>query len=301
MKFKDYYATLGVARTATADEIRLAYRKAARKYHPDVSKEKNAEERFKEAQEAYEVLRDTDKRASYDQLGSNYRAGQSFRPPPGWEGRFGGGGGAGFSDLNGFSDFFSSRFGGAAGAGAGFGPAGRGGRRAAEAEQEIGEIEVSLEDVFRGTKRRLALQSEGRERTVELQVPAGVADGQALRIAGEAGRPAVRVRVRYLDHPFYSVAGRDVSIELPLSPWEAALGTKVEMPTLAGPVEMRIPAGAQSGQKLRLRGRGLPGSPAGDQLVMVRIVVPPAESPAAREAWERMRGELSFDARADWP
>jgi curved DNA-binding protein len=303
MKFKDYYATLGVARTATADEIRLAYRKAARKYHPDVSKEKNAEERFKEAQEAYEVLRDTDKRASYDQLGSNYRAGQSFRPPPGWEGRFGGGGGAGFSDLNGFSDFFSSMFGGAAGAagGAGFGAGARGGRRQPETEQEIGEIEVSLEDVFRGTKRRLSLQSEGRERIVELQVPAGVADGQALRIAGEAGRPAVRVRVRYLAHPFYSVAGRDVSIELPVSPWEAALGTRVGMPTLAGPVELRVPAAAQSGQKLRLRGRGLPGSPPGDQLVILRIVIPPAESPAAREAYERMRDEFAFDARADWP
>jgi curved DNA-binding protein len=288
MKFKDYYATLGVARTASADEIRLAYRKAARKYHPDVSKEKNAEEKFKEVQEAYEVLKDADKRASYDQLGSNYRAGQSFRPPPGWEGRFGGGAGggsAGFSDLNGFSDFFASMFGGAAG-----GAGARG-----------GEIEVSLEDVFRGTKRRLALQSEGRERIVELQVPAGVADGQALRIAGEAGRPAVRVRVRYLAHPFYTVSGRDVSIELPVSPWEAALGTRVEMPTLAGPVELRVPAGAQSGQKLRLRGRGLPGSPAGDQLVMIRIVIPPAESAAAREAYERMRDEFSFDARADWP
>jgi curved DNA-binding protein len=298
MKFKDYYATLGVARTATADEIRLAYRKAARKYHPDVSKEKNAEEKFKEAQEAYEVLRDADKRASYDQLGSNYRAGQSFRPPPGWEGRSGGG--AGFSDLNGFSDFFASMFGGAAG-GAGFGAGGRGGRQGQGAEQEIGEIEVSLEDVFRGTRRRLALQSDGRERTVELQVPAGVADGQALRIAGEAGRPAVRVRVRYLAHPFYGVTGRDVSIELPLSPWEAALGTKVEVPTLAGAVDLRIPAGAQSGQKLRLRGRGLPGTPPGDQLVIVRIVVPPAESPAARAAYERMREEFSFDARADWP
>ena len=296
MKYKDYYATLGVARTATPDEIRLAYRKAARKFHPDVSKEKNAEERFKEVQEAYEVLKDADKRASYDQLGSNYRAGQQFRPPPGWEGRFGGGGGGGgpgFTDLGGFSDFFSSMF----GAGAGAAP----GRRQPAAEQDVGEIEVSLEDVFRGTRRRIALLSEGRERVVDLQVPAGVADGQALRIAGEAGRPGVRVRVRYLSHPFFAVAGRDLTLELPLSPWEAALGARVEVPTLAGPVDLRIPEGAQSGQKLRLRSRGLPGSPPGDQLVMIRIVVPPADTPAAREAWERLREGFSFDARADWP
>ena len=296
MKYKDYYATLGVARTATPDEIRLAYRKAARKFHPDVSKEKNAEERFKEAQEAYEVLKDADKRASYDQLGSNYRAGQQFRPPPGWEGRFGAGGGAGgpaFTDLGGFSDFFASMFGAGAGAASG--------RRQPAAEQEVGEIEVSLEDVFRGTRRRIALQSEGRERVVDLQVPAGVAAGQALRIAGEAGRPGVRVRVRYLSHPFFAVAGRDLTLELPLSPWEAALGARVEVPTLAGPVDLRIPEGAQSGQKLRLRGRGLPGSPPGDQLVMIRIVVPPADTPAAREAWERLRDGFNFDARADWP
>lgn len=299
MKYKDYYATLGVARTASADEIRLAYRKAARKYHPDVSKEKNAEERFKEVQEAYEVLKDADKRASYDQLGSNYRAGQQFRPPPGWEGRFGGGtgaGGPGFADLGGFSDFFASMFGAAAG-----GAGAAHGRRQAEAEQEVGEIEVSLEDVFRGTRRRVSLQSEGRERVVDLQVPVGIGDGQALRIAGEAGRPGVRVRVRYLSHPFFTVEGRDLTLELPLSPWEAALGTRVEVPTLAGPVDLRIPAGAQSGQKLRLRGRGLPGSPPGDQLVVVRIVVPPAETPEDRERWERLRDGFSFDARADWP
>ncbi len=296
MKFKDYYETLGVARTASVDEVRHAYRKLARKYHPDVSREKNAEEKFKEVQEAYEVLKDSEKRASYDQLGRNYRAGQQFRPPPGWEGRFGGGGaGQGFSDLHGFSDFFSTMF-GAAGAGG----AGRG-RPRPEAEAEAGPLDVSLEDVFTGTRRRVTLQEQGRERTVEVQIPAGVADGQALRIAGEGGRPGVLVRIKYQAHPLYSVHGRDVSIELPLAPWEAALGAKIEVPTLGGKVDLRIPAGAQSGQKLRLRGRGLPGKSAGDQLVVVRIVTPAAESAVAKAAYERMRQEFDFDARAGWP
>jgi curved DNA-binding protein len=288
MKFKDYYETLGVARAAGADEIKLAYRKLARKYHPDVSREKNAEEKFKEVQEAYEVLKDTEKRASYDQLGRNYRDGQQFRPPPGWEGRFGGGAGAQFTDLNGFSDFFSSLFG-----------ASRGRQR--EAEAEAGQLEISLEEAFAGTRRRVSLQEQGRARTIDVQIPAGVADGQALRIAGEPGRPGILVRVRYLAHPFYSVQGRDVIIELPLAPWEAALGTRVEVPTLGGKVDLRVPAGAQSGQKLRLRARGLPGKPAGDQLVQLAIVTPPAQTDAAREAYERMRRDLDFDARADWP
>ena len=299
MKFKDYYETLGVTRAADADEIKLAYRKLARKYHPDVSKEKNAEEKFKEVQEAYEVLKDTEKRASYDQLGRNYRAGQQFRAPPGWEGQFGAGGGAGggaaFTDLNGFSDFFASMFGAAAGGGA----ARR--HRDSEAETEAGQLEISLEDAFRGARRRVSLHEQGRERTIDVQIPAGIADGQAMRIAGEAGRAGILVRIKYLSHPYYSVQGKDVLIELPLAPWEAALGAKVEVPTLGGKVDLRIPPGAQSGQKLRLRGRGLPGKPAGDQLVEIRIVTPAAENPKAREAYERMRKEFAFDARADWP
>jgi curved DNA-binding protein len=301
MKYKDYYQTLGVSRGANADEVKLAYRKLARKYHPDVSKEKNAEEKFKEVQEAYEVLKDADKRASYDQLGRNYRAGQQFRPPPGWEGQFGEAGGAGggaqFTDLNGFSDFFSSLFGAAAGAAHG----GARQRHESEAEAEAGQLEISLEDAYRGTKRRVILNEQGHARTIDVQIPAGVADGQALRIAREAGRPGILVRIKYLSHPFYSVQGKDVSIELPLAPWEAALGAKVEVPTLGGKVDLRIPAGAQSGQKLRLKGRGLPGTPGGDQLVEIRIVAPAAQSAAAREAYERMRKELDFDARADWP
>ena len=297
MKFKDYYKTMGVERTANADEIKAAYRKLARKYHPDVSKEKNAEEKFKDVQEANEVLKDPEKRASYDQLGQNYRAGQQFRPPPGWEERFSSttGGGPAFHDINGFSDFFSSIFGSAPGVGAGRR------RREAEPEVEAGQIEISIEDAYRGTQRRINLHEQGHQRTVDVQIPAGIADGQAMRIAGESGRAGILVRIKYLSHPYYSVQGKDVTIELPLAPWEAALGATVEVPTLGGKVDLRIPAGAQSGQKLRLRGRGLPGKPAGDQMVEIRLVTPAAESQKAREAYEQMRKEFDFNARADWP
>jgi curved DNA-binding protein len=280
---------LGVARGADPEEIKRAYRKLARKYHPDVSKEKNAEARFKEVQEAYEVLRDTDKRASYDQLGRNYHSGQQFRPPPDWEQRFGGAGSQRFSDINGFSDFFSSLFGGAAGGGA-----------HAQSDTEAGQIEVSVEEAYAGTRRRISISEHGRARLVDVQIPAGVADGQSLRInAGVRGTLLLRIKLR--PHPVFSLQGRDVQVELPLAPWEAALGAKVAVPTLGGTVEVTIPAGAQAGQKLRLRGRGFPGAPAGDQLVVLKIVTPAAETPEAREAYERMRRDFKFNPRASWP
>jgi curved DNA-binding protein len=293
MQFKDYYDTLGVARSASAEEIKRAYRKLARKYHPDVSKERNAEARFKDVQEAYEVLKDPDKRAAYDQLGRDYRSGQQFRPPPDWEQRFGFSGGQHFSD--GFSDFFSSLFGG------GPGGAGPGHRGSAHSEADAGELEVSIEEAFAGTKRRVMLHENGRPRSVDVQIPAGITDGQALRIAGGAHRPALIIRVRLRPHPLYVLQGKDVQIELPLAPWEAALGAKVAVPTLGGTVELTVPAGAQTGQKLRLRGRGLPGVPRGDQLVSIKLVIPVAETSQAREAYERMKRDFKFDPRAGWP
>jgi curved DNA-binding protein len=293
MQYKDYYQILGVARTADADQLKRAYRKLARKYHPDVSKEKNAEERFKEVQEAYEVLRDPEKRAAYDHLGRDYRAGQQFRPPPDWAQRFGQGGGQRFSDLNGFSDFFSSLFGGAAAGG--FGAAG-----GPPPDVEAGSLDITLEEAFAGTKRRVTLNEAGRSRTLDVQIPPGVTEGQSLRIPGSGGRSLV-FRIKLLAHPLFSVQGRDVLIELPLAPWEAALGAKVPVPTLGGRVELTVPAGAQSGQKLRLRGRGFPGTPAGDQFVVVKLVTPAAHSAEAKEAYERMKRELSFDPRAGWP
>jgi curved DNA-binding protein len=288
MQYKDYYEILGVPRGADAEEVKRAYRKLARKYHPDVSKEKNAENKFKELQEAYEVLRDPEKRAAYDHLGRDYRTGQQFRPPPDWSQRFGHTGNSQrFSDLNGFSDFFSSLFGGAAG-----GPA---------PEADAGQLEVTVEEAFAGTKRRVMLNEGGRARYVDVQIPAGVGEGQSLRIAGAGGGSSLMFRVRLRPHPLYVPQGKDVQIELPLAPWEAALGARVAVPTLGGTVEVTVPAGAQSGQKFRLRGRGFPGTPSGDQIVSIKLVTPAAQSAQAKEAYERMKKEFNFDPRAGWP
>jgi curved DNA-binding protein len=292
MQYRDYYEILGVNRGADADEIKRAYRKLARKFHPDVSKEKNAEEKFKEVQEAYEVLRDTDKRSAYDQLGRDFRNGQQFRPPPDWSQRFGQGGGQRFSDLNGFSDFFSSLFGGGVGAG---------GVPTGHQEADAGHLDISVEEAFSGTKRRVTLQEQGRQRQVDVQIPAGVIEGQSMRIPGIGGRASLVFKVRLRPHHVYEVAAKDVHVELPLAPWEAALGAKVAVPTLGGRVELTVPVGAQGGQKLRLRGRGLPGSPNGDQIVTLKLVAPPAETPAKKEAYERMKRDFDFDPRADWP
>jgi curved DNA-binding protein len=287
MQYRDYYEILGVARGAEADVVKRAYRKLARKYHPDVSKEKNAESKFKEVQEAYEVLRDPEKRAAYDQLGRDYRTGQQFRPPPDWSQRFGHAGGQRFSDLNGFSDFFASLFGAAAG-----GP---------PPEADAGHLEVTVEEAYSGTKRRVTLNEGGRARSVDVQIPAGVSEGQSLRIAGSGGSAALLFRIKLRPHPLYVPQGRDVQIELPLAPWEAALGAKVAVPTLGGTVELTVPAGAQSGQKLRLRGRGFPGTPSGDQIVSIKLVTPAAQSAQAKQAYERMKSEFNFDPRAAWP
>jgi len=287
MRFKDYYETLGLTRASSAEEIKRAYRKLARKYHPDVSKEKDAEAKFKEVQEAYEVLKDAEKRAAYDQLGRDYRSGQQFRPPPDWEQRFGSRSSHGFTDLNGFSDFFSTLFGNSSGQ--------------PQSDAEGGTVEVSIEEAYAGTRRRVSIRDAGITRTVEVQIPAGVADGQGLRIGASANRPPLMLRVKLRPHPLFTVQGRDVTVELPLAPWELALGTKIEVPTLGGTVEVTIPPGAQSGQKLRLRGRGLPGSTNGDQFVSLKVVIPPAQSAEAREFYERMRRDLPFNPRANWP
>jgi curved DNA-binding protein len=287
MQYKDYYEVLGVTRDADAEGVKRAYRKLARKFHPDVSKEKNAENKFKEVQEAYEVLRDPEKRAAYDQLGRDYRPGQQFRPPPDWSQRFGQSGSQRFSDLNGFSDFFASLFGGAGG-----GP---------PPEADAGHLEVTVEEAYTGTKRRVSLSEGGRSRSVDVQIPPGVGEGQSLRIAGSGGSASLIFRIKLRPHSLYIPQGKDVQIELPLAPWEAALGAKVAVPTLGGTVELTIPAGAQSGQKLRLRGRGFPGTPRGDQIVSIKLVTPAAQSEQAKQAYERMKGEFDFDPRADWP
>jgi curved DNA-binding protein len=310
VEYKDYYQVLGVERGASAEEIKRTYRKLARKYHPDVSKEKNAEEKFKEVQEAYEVLHDPKKRAAYDQLGKDWRAGEQFRPPPDWGQRFQFSfGGAGEEPAD-FSDFFSSLFGG--GARTQFG-----GRapRARHGEDRHARIEIDLEEAFHGGTRNLRLQqpevtSAGeiavQEREIRVTIPAGVSDGQQIRLRGQ-GEPGVRggaagdlyLEVQVRPHPAYRLEGRNVVLTLPVTPWEAALGAPVEVPTLGGAVQMTIPPGARAGQRLRLKGRGLPGTPPGDELVELEIVNPPADTPAARALYEQMRRELNFDPRAE--
>ena len=333
MKFKDYYEVMGVPRGATQDEIKRSYRKLARKFHPDVSKEKNAEDRFKELQEAYEVLKDPEKRAAYDQLGANWRQGQDFRPPPDWGKGFeftagrggtrgGRGTGAGEGPRSGadFSDFFAelfgarSPFGGAAGGVHDFEMPGRGGRTYSAAGQDhVARVEIDLEDAYRGGTRTLELRTpevtpDGhvttKPRTLRVTIPAGVTEGQQIRLAGQGspgigGGPAgdLYLEVNFRAHPLFRLEGRDIHVQLPVAPWEAALGETVAVPTLGGPVEMKLPTGARAGQKLRLRGRGLPGQPPGDQYVTLAIVLPP-DSPQSREFFTRMKQELPFDPRA---
>ena len=315
MEYRDYYKILGVPRSANADEVKRAYRKLARKYHPDVSKEKNAEARFKEVQEAYEVLKDAEKRAAYDQLGADYQSGQQFRPPPGWgsnfEFRTGRGGRHAGADP-GFSDFFSSLFGAQSPFGdfesRDAGLRSRGGDRRAR-------LEITLEEAHRGGSREFTLQhpevsGDGhvalQERTLRVQIPAGITHGQVIRLGGQgsAGHGGGRsgdllLEVAITPHALYRLDGRDVTLELPVAPWEAALGATVSAPTLGGPVDLRIPPGARAGQKLRLRGRGLPGDPPGDQYVLLKIVLPPADTPRARELYETLSRELPFDPRAE--
>ncbi|HET7203356.1 MAG TPA: DnaJ C-terminal domain-containing protein [Steroidobacteraceae bacterium] len=327
MRFKDYYEVMGVQRGATQDEIKRAYRKLARKFHPDVSKEKNAEERFKELQEAYEVLKDPERRAAYDQLGANWRQGQEFRPPPDWGKGFefsAGGGrsgaGRGPHERADFSDFFSELFGARSPFGAGMrGFEETGGRSsrgfAAAGQDHVARVELDLDDAYRGGARTIDLRTPeltpdghvtAKPRTLRVSIPAGVVEGQQIRLAGQGspgigGGPAgdLYLEVNFRPHAVFKLDGRDVTVQLPVAPWEAALGETVSVPTLGGPVEMKLPAGARAGQRLRLRGRGLPGPTPGDQYVVLRIVLPP-DSPRSREFFERMKRELPFDPRSEW-
>ncbi len=328
MRFKDYYEVMGVPRGATQDEIKRAYRKLARKFHPDVSKEKNAEDRFKELQEAYEVLKDPEKRVAYDQLGADWRQGQEFRPPPDWgkgfeftPGRGGRGthsAGAGQPGAD-FSDFFSELFGNRSpfGGPQGFAPAGRGGAGhgfASAGQDHVARVEIDLEDAYQGGTRTLELRTPeitpdghvtSKPRTLRVSIPAGVVEGQQIRLAGQGSAGAgggprgdLYLEVNLRPHPLFKVEGRDVIVQLPVAPWEAALGETVSVPTLGGPVEMKLPAGARAGQRLRLRGRGLPGAVPGDQYVILVIVLPP-DSPRSRDFFNRMKQELAFDPRAE--
>jgi len=313
MEFKDYYEIMGVKRDATQDEIKRAYRKLARKYHPDVSKEADAEARFKEVGEAYEVLKDPEKRAAYDQLGANWKAGQDFRPPPDWDQgfEFHGGGFTG-ADAEQFSDFFESLF-GRGGFGGGFT------RRAhrefhARGEDTYAKVLIDLEDAYHVATRTLTLRhselgSDGRprlkERTLNVHIPKGVRQGQHIRLAkqgspgigkGEAGD--LYLEIEFRPHPFYKVEGNDVYLDLPVAPWEAALGATVKVPTPSGTVDLKIPPNSRAGRKLRLKGRGIPSKQPGDLYVVLQIALPKADNDAAKKAYEAFEQAIAFNPRA---
>jgi len=313
MEFKDYYQIMGVKRDATQDEIKSAYRKLARKYHPDVSKEAGAEARFKEVGEAYEVLKDPEKRAAYDQLGANWKAGQDFRPPPDWDQgfEFHGGGFTG-GDGGQFSDFFESLF----------GRAGFGGSHARQPRREFhargedthAKVLIDLEDAYHGAARGLTLRAtelsaDGRprlnERTLNVRIPKGVRQGQHIRLAKQGGAGMGRgeagdlyLEVEFRQHPFYTVEGRDVYLTLPVAPWEAALGASVKVPTPIGPVDLKIPANSSAGRTLRLKGRGIPAKEPGDFYVVLQIALPEAETDLAKRAYREFEKALEFNPRA---
>jgi curved DNA-binding protein len=311
MQFKDYYQTLGVARDATADDIKKAFRKLARKYHPDISKEKDAELRMREVNEANAVLSDPEKRAAYDQLGRGYQPGQDFRPPPDWDAGFEFSG-QGYSprEATDFSDFFAELFGRMGGAHAG--RATHGGFRA-QGEDHHAKVLLDLEDAFSGATRQIALRvpqmdAQGRvqltTRTLNVKIPKGVRAGQVIRLAGQ-GAPGMGgsaagdllLEVQFKPHPRFRADGRDLHLSLPVAPWEAALGAIIAVDLPHGSVKVRIPEGAQSGRQLRVRGHGIPGQPPGDLLLDLQVVLPPADTPKARELYESMARELAFEPR----
>lgn len=305
MEYKDYYKTLEVERDASPEEIRKAYRKLARKYHPDVAEGAEAEARFKEVNEAHEVLKDPERRAAYDQLGREPAGGGRYRPPPDWEGGFR------FSGVDpeggeAFSDFFETLFRRGAGAERGF--------HDRRGQDSHARIDIDIEDAYRGATRVLSLRApvvdnRGRvtveERNISVAIPKGIRAGQHIRLAGQ-GAPSpgggkagdLFLEVAFTAHPVYRADGADLFLDLPVAPWEAALGAKVVMPTPGGRVDLRIPANARSGQKLRLKGKGLPGRPPGDIYATLKIVNPKVSTDEARALFERMAQDMPFDPRA---
>ena len=304
MQFKDYYQVMGVARDATEAQIKQAYRKLARKYHPDVSKEKDAEARFKELGEAYEVLKNPEKRAAYDRVGQDYRPGQDFKPPPNWDEGFEFRGAPGNAD---YSDFFESLFGAQ---GRARGPGFHQGRGEDHHAKIVLDLEASLQGGSRSISLRVPeLDAEGRliakERTLNVQIPKGILAGQQIRLTGQGershgeGTPGdLFIEVEFLPHPLYQIDGRDLLLHLPVAPWEAALGASVTTPTPNGRVELKVPAGSHAGSKLRLKGRGLPANPPGDFYVVLDIALPPANDDKSRAAYSAMASAFAFDPRA---
>jgi curved DNA-binding protein len=312
LEYKDYYRVLGVERDATQEQIKKAFRRKARQYHPDVSKESNAEALMKDVNEANAVLSDPEKRAAYDRLGSTPHNGRDFRPPPGWDEGFEfSGDGMNEAQAAQFSDFFSELFGSRM-QGARAHPHAHA-RQGARGEDHHAKIMLDLEDAYRGAGKTLSLSvpkvdASGRltlgEHSVAVQIPPGVCEGQLIRLTGQGGPAAgdgkagdLYLEVHFRSHPRYRTEGRDVYATLPISPWEAALGATVKAPLPTGIVEVRIPEASQAGRKLRLKGRGIPGQPPGDLYLVLELVLPPASDPKARELYQTMAAELAFNPR----
>jgi curved DNA-binding protein len=290
VEYKDYYASLGVDKTASADDIKKAYRKLVRKYHPDVSKLKDADSKTKEINEAYGVLGDAEKRAAYDELGSGARAGQEFHPPPNW-----GGGGFGGADMD--SDFFSDLF-------ANVGRRGRGGGFQMRGEDIHASIGIDLYDAYHGATRTISMRTASGDKSLDVKIPKGVLPGQQLRLSGQGhpGRGGAPNGDLYLEITLnpdrrYRVEGSDVYETVPVTPWEAALGGAIGVPTPSGNVEVNVPPGSQTGRKLRLKGRGIPAATPGDLYLVLEVVLPPARDDNARKLYEQMAREMAFNPR----
>jgi curved DNA-binding protein len=320
MEYKDYYKILGVERDATQDDIKRAYRKMARTFHPDVNKEAGAEAKFKDAGEAYEVLKDPEKRAAYNELGANWKQGQDFRPPPNWDQGFEfSGGGYTQADSAQFSDFFENLFGQARAAGGGAGHGGRGGfsgRREfhAQGEDHHAKVVIDLRDAYNGAKRSITLRVPEvdetghvavKDRTLNVTIPKGVREGQHIRLAGQGapgmgkGQPGdLYLEVQFAPDPVFRVEGKDVYLDLPIAPWEGALGASVKAPTPEGAVMLKIPPGTTKGRTMRLKGKGIPGSPPGDLHAVLKIELPQADTDKAKDIYRQMERELPFNPRA---
>lgn len=315
MEYKDYYKILGVERNASQDDIKRAYRKMARTFHPDVNKEAGAEAKFKDAGEAYEVLKDPEKRAAYDQLGANWQQGQDFRPPPNWDAGFEySGGGYTEADPAQFSDFFEGLFGRTRSGGG----AGRSGftRREfhAQGEDHHAKIVIPLQDTYTGAKRDITLRVPElddaghvavKDRTLSVTIPKGIREGQHIRLAGQGspgigkGQPGdLYLEVAFAPDPIFRVEGKDVTFDLPITPWEAALGASIKAPTPDGAVMLKVPPNSTKGRTMRLKGKGIPGNPPGDLNAVLKIELPPADTDKAKELYKEMERELPFNPRA---
>jgi curved DNA-binding protein len=311
MEYKDYYKIMELSRDASQDEVKRAYRKLARRYHPDVSKEDNAEAKFKELGEAYEVLKDPEKRVAYNELGANWKSGQDFKPPPNWDEGFGfKGGGFTGGDAGDFSDFFEQLFGRAGS------QAGHTGRQHGEhlrGQDSHAKIHIDLEDSYHGATRNITLSTpemspQGqvlvKHRSLNVKIPKGIRPGQHIKLAGQ-GNPGMGhglagdlfLEIAFNPHPLYRVSDADVYLDLPVTPWEAALGGKIKVPTPEGMVDLKIPPNSRQGSKLRLTGRGLRGKTPGDFYVVLQIVLPPAHTEEAKAVYQHMQQTLDFNPR----